>query len=274
MNLRRAAIIIPNLFTLASVFCGFYAISLCARLGEEGVEGDALYKAAIAIMFGGFFDATDGRIARLTKTQSEFGVQLDSLADVITFGVAPALLVYRWALQDLGPLGLFVAFLFLACGCLRLARFNVLAARTKEKVGKYNLGLAIPIAATAIVGLVLVNRALGIPRPANVGMVAAMIAVLSYLMVSRIRFRSMKDLRPNRRTLAAAGLLATGAVLVAARVNRPAVLIFLIGCYIALGIAEEILFLKQRLAARSGRALPAPADAVPPVEPALAEAEE
>ncbi len=275
MNLRKAAIIIPNSFTLASVFCGFYAISLCARLGEEGPEGDAIYKAAIAIMFGGFFDATDGRIARLTKTQSEFGVQLDSLADVITFGVAPALLVYRWALEDLGRLGLLVSFLFLACGCLRLARFNVLAAHAKEKTGKYNVGLAIPIAACAIVGLVLVNHALGIPRPANVGLVAVMIAVLSYLMVSRVRFRSMKDLKPNRRTLAAAALIVGGAALVASRVNRPAVLIFLIGCYICLGIAEELLFLKQRIAAnRASRRVSAEggAAALDPAEPALTEA--
>jgi len=270
MNLRRAAIIIPNSFTLASVFCGFYALSLCARLGVEGAESDALYKAAIAIAFGGFFDATDGRIARLTKTQSEFGLQLDSLADVITFGVAPALLVYRWALEDLGRPGLFVAFLFLACGSIRLARFNVVATHEKKgQADKYTQGLPIPVAATTIVAVVIANHALGLPRPANVGLVAGMIGVLSYFMVSKIRFRSFKDLRPNRRTLAAAGLIATGAVMVAAQINRPAVLIFLIACYLLLGLAEELLFLRQRLAGRRG-SLPHQ-DPTPPA-PELAEA--
>ncbi|MBK8263038.1 MAG: CDP-diacylglycerol--serine O-phosphatidyltransferase [Nannocystis sp.] len=269
MNLRRAAIIIPNSFTLASVFCGFYALSLCARLGVEGPESDALYKAAIAIAFGGFFDATDGRIARITKTQSEFGLQLDSLADVITFGVAPALLVYRWALEDLGRAGLFVAFLFLACGCIRLARFNVIATRDKGKAGKYTQGLPIPVAATTIVAVVIANHALGLPRPANVGLVAGMIAVLSYFMVSKIRFRSFKDLRPNRRTLAAAGLIAIGAVMVAAQINRPAVLIFLIACYLLLGLAEELLFLRQRL---TGRATNSPMQGPTPPAPELTEA--
>jgi len=284
VNFWKSYFLLPNLFTLANVFCGFYAVTLCARLGEEGGDPDVLYKAAIAIVFGLFFDATDGRIARLTKTQSELGLNLDSLADVITFGIAPALLIYRWGLEDLGRVGIAVAFIFIACGALRLARFNVLANRdgmdtaetldaqlaTAKKgegakakvVDRYMLGLPIPVAATAIVGLILVNHALGTPRPTNVVMVAVMVAVLGYLMISRIHFRSMKDLKPTRRTLATAGLVAALAVVVATRINNPAILLVLVACYIALGLFEELVFLRRRFtASRAARLAGATASA-------------
>src|SRR5512133_3368689 len=126
INLRKAMFVLPNLFTVSSIFLGFYALVLCA--------GDAtpqqLYQAALAIFFAMFFDGFDGRVARLTRTQSQFGVELDSLADVISFGVVPAMLVYKWALSSLGLVGLLVSFMFTACGALRLARFNVLAHST------------------------------------------------------------------------------------------------------------------------------------------------
>src|SRR5271154_2210062 len=124
MRLRKALFVLPNLFTVSSIFCGFYALALCA-----GDPPGRYYQAGLAILFAIFFDAFDGRVARLTKTQSEFGMQLDSLADVVSFGAAPALLLYKWTLQPLGFWGLFLAFLFTACGALRLARFNLLANR-------------------------------------------------------------------------------------------------------------------------------------------------
>src|SRR4051812_48318525 len=106
MKLRKLMFVLPNLFTVTSIFCGFYALTLCA--------GDAspaqLYQAALAIFFAMFFDGFDGRVARLTKTQSQFGVELDSLADAISFGVAPAMLVYKWALFGLGFVGIFISF--------------------------------------------------------------------------------------------------------------------------------------------------------------------
>src|SRR3954468_19991924 len=108
MNIRKTFFILPNLFTLSSVFCGFFSITLCA--GEESI--DSLYQAAVAICFAFFFDMADGRVARLTKTQSDLGLQLDSLADVISFGAAPALLVYKWGLTRFGVWGIFIAFLF------------------------------------------------------------------------------------------------------------------------------------------------------------------
>src|SRR3954454_20584810 len=123
MNLRKTLFILPNLFTLSSVFCGFFAITLCA--GPRNI--DSLYQAAVAICFAFFFDLADGRVARLTKTHPNLGLQLASLADVISFGVAPAVLVYKWGLTRFGVCGIFIAFLFCGAGALRLARFNVLA---------------------------------------------------------------------------------------------------------------------------------------------------
>src|SRR5512134_155052 len=130
INFRKLMFVLPNLFTVTSIFCGFYALTLCA--GDASPQH--LYQAALAVFFAAFFDAFDGRVARLTRTQSDFGVQIDSLADVISFGVAPSIMVYEWALKDLRivfgvDVGLFVAFTFAACGAIRLARFNVLAAR-------------------------------------------------------------------------------------------------------------------------------------------------
>lgn len=131
MKLRKLMFVLPNLFTVTSIFCGFYAITLCS--GEA--EPVQLYQAALAILFAMFFDGFDGRVARLTKTQSDFGMQLDSLADVMSFGAAPALLVYKWALAPMGFWGLFISFAFMACGAMRLARFNVLALRNPHGGG-------------------------------------------------------------------------------------------------------------------------------------------
>src|SRR3954471_2423525 len=125
MKLRKLMFVLPNLFTVSSIFCGFYALTLCAGAATPA----QLYQAALAIFFAMFFDGIDGRVARLTRTQSDFGVELDSLADVMSFGMAPALLVYKWALAPLGFAGIFLAFAFATCGALRLARFNVMAHR-------------------------------------------------------------------------------------------------------------------------------------------------
>src|SRR5712692_10371576 len=118
--LRKTFFILPNLFTLASLFCGFFAIASVATGGRTSIA--QLYQAALAICFGFFFDLADGRVARLTKTQSSLGLQLDSLADLVTFGVAPALMMYRWGLDRLSAriphvghyVGAVIAFLFVA----------------------------------------------------------------------------------------------------------------------------------------------------------------
>jgi CDP-diacylglycerol--serine O-phosphatidyltransferase len=270
VDFRKTYFILPNLFTLASVFCGLYSIVLTARLGEHGGASDdeLLYKASLAIVFGLLFDGADGRIARLTKTQSDLGVQLDSLADVITFGVAPSILVYRWGLLELGNLGLFIAFVFCACGALRLARFNVLAMReqqaklaagaakpaaeeahapgeAKRKPAQF-IGLPIPIAANIIVALVLCNHAIGVTHVTNHAAIAVLVLVLGYLMISRVRFRSFKDLTLNKRTVAVGVVILAVAVLGFVRINGPVVLIVLLSLFVLLGLAEEVVFYRRR----------------------------
>jgi CDP-diacylglycerol--serine O-phosphatidyltransferase len=267
VDFRKTFFILPNLFTLASVFCGLYSITLTARLGEHDGASDEelLYKASIAIVFGLLFDGADGRIARLTKTQSDLGMQLDSLADVITFGVAPAILVYRWGLLELDRLGLVVAFVFTACGALRLARFNVLAMREQQakhealakpdkpdKLGEGKkkpaqfVGLPIPIAANMIVALVLANHAIGVTEITNHAAIAVFVLILSYLMISRVRFRSFKDLTFSKRNIAVIIGITALAILTFVQINGPAVLITLMSLFVILGLAEEIVFYRRR----------------------------
>jgi CDP-diacylglycerol---serine O-phosphatidyltransferase len=246
MNLRKTFFILPNLFTLSSVFCGFFAITLCAA---PTATIDGLYQAAVAICFAYFFDLADGRVARLTKTQSDLGLQLDSLADVISFGVAPALLVYRWGLTSFGKWGIFIAFVFCGAGALRLARFNVLAMKhDSAKPGKFIIGLPVPAASAVLVSLVLLNHQLAgsfvdVGQPA----LAVLVVILSYLMVSRIRFRSFKDLRLSRRTIT--GFLAvaafTGAVLIG-RMHSALIFVGLMATYVGLGLTEEVFFYRRR----------------------------
>lgn len=274
MDFRKTYFLLPNLFTLAGLFCGFYAISVCARLGAEGEGSDALYKASLAIMLGLFFDAADGRIARLTRTQSELGLHLDSLSDVVTFGVAPSFVIYRWGLESFGRWGLFIAFLFVGAGAFRLARFNVLSLRaTEDKPGKYMLGLPIPVAATVLIATVMAFYAIGINKTTNHILVAALVIVLSYLMISRVRFRSMKDVKLTKRTMAIIGLLLASAVVVAVQINQPAMLIFLVGCYITLGLLEEVVLLRKGRVERARALAAAPASAAAAVALAAEEDE-
>jgi CDP-diacylglycerol--serine O-phosphatidyltransferase len=245
MNLRKTFFILPNLFTLASVFCGFFAITLCA--GTPSME--AFYQAAIAICFSFFFDLADGRVARLTKTQSNLGLQLDSLADMLSFGAAPALLVYKWGLTSFGLWGILIAFLYVAAAALRLARFNVLAMQhDSAKPGKFIVGLTVPAASSVLVSIVVLNHQLGgsFVKAGQVSL-AVLIVVLSYLMVSRIRFRSFKDLRLSRRTiLVALGIAAFTGTALLAHMHSAFVFVALMGAYLALGLMEEIIFYRRR----------------------------
>jgi CDP-diacylglycerol--serine O-phosphatidyltransferase len=245
VNLRKTFFILPNLFTLASVFCGFFAITLCS--GTPTI--DALFQAAIAICFAFFFDMADGRVARLTKTQSNLGMQLDSLADVISFGVAPALLVYKWGLTAFGRWGIIIAFVYCAAGALRLARFNVLAMQhDAAKPGKYIIGLPVPASSSVLVSLVVLNHQIG-GEFVKVGQtsLALLVLVLSYLMVSRIRFRSFKDLRLSRRTILIGLVIAAfTAVVLLARMQSAFIFVTLMGAYLALGLTEEVIFYRRR----------------------------
>jgi CDP-diacylglycerol--serine O-phosphatidyltransferase len=245
-DLRKALFILPNAFTVSSIFCGLYAILLATHEGGSHIPGAnedpsfGLYQAAIAIFFAGFFDLFDGRIARMTKTQSDFGVQMDSLADSLSFGVAPAVLVYKWALQPLGVLGMIGAFAVAACGTIRLARFNVLAARG-EGSSNYFVGLPIPVSAAMIVSLVIAHHVTLGTEVERRWSVLAFVLILSYLMVSNVRYPTFKNFKPNAKNLPVVlGLLGAG-VAVTVLVHASVALVLLVGGYIFTGLLSEVL---------------------------------
>ncbi len=233
--------VLPNLFTISSIFCGFYAIVLAS--GAPGPQ--QYYQASLAVFFGIFFDMADGRVARLTKTQSDFGIQLDSLADVITFGVAPAVIVFKWGLSRLGFIGALAAFIYMACGAMRLARFNVLAARGVGSK-KFFVGLPIPLAAGVLVSLVMFHQntfATEVVREANI---LALILVISYLMISNVRYRSFKDVKLSTRSVAAGFAVAVLFAVVAARIDPTFALLGSFSAYVLLGLVEEIVRFARR----------------------------
>lgn len=178
---QRGIYLLPNLFTSANLFCGFYAI-IAAIHGQ-------FVKAAVAIMIAALFDALDGKIARVTNTMSKFGLEYDSLSDAISFGVAPAILAYLWALEPYGRLGWLAGLLFVACGTLRLARFNTLVGRVSSD---FFMGLPIPAAAFMIAATVLLVNRLGGDGTTRHVTILIMIYVLSFLMVSTVRYYSFK----------------------------------------------------------------------------------
>lgn len=187
---RRGIYLLPNLFTTAALFSGFYAI-------VSGVNGN-FDAAAIAIFVSMIFDGLDGRVARLTNTQSKFGEQYDSLADMVSFGAAPALVMFSWALSDLGKFGWACSFIYMACAALRLARFNAMID-TADK--NFFTGLASPAAASVVAGIVWVGSEQGwsgelLPIGLSY-LVGAVTAFVGLLMIANIRYNSFKgiDLR-------------------------------------------------------------------------------
>ncbi len=254
VKLRNLMFVLPNLFTVSSIFCGFYALTLCA--GEASPAH--LYQAALAIFFAMFFDGFDGRVARLTRTQSQFGVELDSLADVVSFGVVPAMLVYKWALAPLGFGGMFIAFVFAACGAIRLARFNVIAQRSPHGGGgAFFVGLPIPLAAGMIVSMVIAHYGITGAAPVHAAVqvpIAVVVVMLALLMVSTVRYRTFKDVRLSRKSAIVFGLVCVAGVVIATQLHPAFVLAAYFSAYLVLGLVESALQLGRRLggAARVG----------------------
>lgn len=247
MDFRKTYYVLPNLFTLLCVLCGFASLALSASDNSEA----NLYLAALAICFGFFFDTFDGRVARLTKTQTDLGRDLDSLADVITFGAAPALMMYKWGLEHFGLLGIFIAGLYVCAGALRLARFNVLSRRDqgsgKSKPGKFMLGLPIPVAASVLVFMVIVSHNAGSYQLISESSTALLVLVLSALMVSRVRFRSFKEVRLNFKTIGVILLLiGASTATVMAGLQKAFIFLCLALAYVTLGLAEEVIFFRRR----------------------------
>ena len=182
---RRGIYLLPNLFTTAALFSGFYAI--------VAANNDRFEAAAIAIFVAMVMDGLDGRVARLTNTQSAFGAEYDSLADVVSFGLAPALVMYEWSLFSLGKPGWLAAFFYTAAAALRLARFNTQVGKVNKA---YFQGLPSPAAAAVMLGLVWLCTDYEIPGTAFIIALTAFFTtiIIGFLMVSTVRYRSFKDL--------------------------------------------------------------------------------
>jgi CDP-diacylglycerol--serine O-phosphatidyltransferase len=251
LNLRKTLFLLPNMITLSSIFCGFDSL----RLSATATSNDDYYRASLLLVYALFFDMLDGRVARLTKTQSAFGLQIDSLADVISFGVAPALLVYKWSLVQKGTIGIIVAFTFVGAGAVRLARFNVLSmgeSGKPTKPGKYIVGLPVPGAAGILISLVVANHAINgdLAGPKYVGAMMGLTCFLAFLMVSTIRFRSFKDLRLNALTIGLVLFAVASSAVVSLQTKPAFVLVWLLGFYVIIGLVETLIAVPRDLAKR------------------------
>ena len=233
---RRGIYLLPNLFTIAGLFAGFYAI-------VTAMEGYFNY-AAVAIFVAMIMDFFDGRVARLTNTQSAFGAELDSLSDMVSFGVAPALVIYSWSLEGLGKLGWLAAFIFAAAGALRLARFNTQVLVADKR---YFQGLPIPAAAGVLASMVWLcvdSEILG----DVVSLIAAALAITTaILMVSNVRYYSFKEIDLKGRVPFVAILLIVLAF-VGISLDPPKVLFLIFFCY---ALSGPILSLYTLQKARS-----------------------
>ena len=181
-QLKKGIYIIPGIFTVANIYCGYYSIIQAIRENYE--------ISAILIMIATFLDLIDGRIARLTKTTSRFGSELDSLADVVSFGVAPAILVYHWSLKNLPQIGWTFSFIYVICGAIRLARYNIASEPASRK---YFTGLPIPPAAGILASFIFYSPEPIADRFTSL-LVGLMVIFISFLMVSTVRYRTFKDI--------------------------------------------------------------------------------
>jgi CDP-diacylglycerol--serine O-phosphatidyltransferase len=269
LDLRKTLFLLPNMITLSSIFCGFDSI----RVSATATGDEDYYRASLLLVYALFFDMLDGRVARATKTQSAFGLQIDSLADVISFGIAPSLLVYKWSLYQKPMIGLVAAFLFTAAGAVRLARFNVLSmgeSGKPSKPGKYIVGLPIPGAAGILVSLVIANHALRQPEkpgydlsgPSFVVPMLVLTGFLAFLMVSTIRFRSFKDLKLNARTVGLVLFAVASSAIISLQTKPELVLVWLLSFYVLIGLVETVISVPRDLARRRREA--AERTSVPP----------
>ncbi|MCK9171862.1 MAG: CDP-diacylglycerol--serine O-phosphatidyltransferase [Desulfuromonas sp.] len=213
-GLRRGVYVLPNLVTTGSLFAGFY--------GMVASMNDRFDVAAWFILLSAVFDTLDGKVARLTGTTSQFGVEYDSLSDLVAFGVAPAILMYSWALQPFGRLGWLAAFLYVVCGALRLARFNVQVATVESK---HFVGLPIPAAACMVACCVLLFYSLGGTGTIRMVSVLVLIYGLAALMVSNVPYYSFKD--PELLQRRPFGILVLAIVMIIVIVAQPEEMLFL-----------------------------------------------
>ncbi len=243
--MKKGIYLLPNIITLSSMFAGFYSIIASFNSDYE--------RAAWAILVASVFDVLDGWVARMTHTATRFGIEIDSLADVISFGVAPGVLVYSWSLQSFGKIGWLAAFFLVSCAALRLARFNIQMG-SEEK--KHFTGLPTPASAIVIATTVLAYdevidllRNLGFARLADLIILDYWVLVLTFvlagLMVSNLTYHSVKE--ANLKERRPFGLLVAIAALLAVVAYHPALVLFLLSlAYVLLGLGEALYKLVSR----------------------------
>jgi len=217
----RKVYLVPNLITSANLFCGFYSVTASAR-------GDFV-TAAWAIFVAAIFDSLDGRIARMAKATSAFGVEYDSLSDLTSFGIAPGMLLYHSALAPLGRVGMAIAFLFTLCSALRLARFNVTASMLPKN---FFQGLPTPAAANLVGTFVIFQGERPFDPVHRAGWLLAMSIFLSVLMVSSVAFPSFKEF--HWRSRASVGILLIGMLSLVLILLKPEISLFLVGAFYVL----------------------------------------
>ncbi len=233
-GIKKGIFLLPNLCTSASLFCGFFSI-------VKALSGEFLI-AAWAILVAGVFDFLDGRVARLTRAESDFGIEYDSLVDLASFGLAPGILVYTWTLYGLKKFGWLAAFFYFACGAMRLARFNLQHNTIEEKRFQ---GLPIPIAAYVLTTYVIFYHHFFLSPPEGSLIVLIITVILSLLMVSNIRYRSFKEFDFRRKnSFYILVLLVFGIFIVAL---KPETTMFtLVVSYVLSGIVESLIQIRKK----------------------------
>ncbi|MGR4070018.1 CDP-diacylglycerol--serine O-phosphatidyltransferase [Billgrantia sp. C5P2] len=226
---RRGIYLLPNLFTTSALFAGFFSV-------VAGINGD-FTAAAVAIFIAMVLDGLDGRVARLTNTQSAFGAEYDSLSDMLSFGVAPALVAFTWILQDIGKTGWVVAFLYVACAALRLARFNVQIGSVDKK---WFIGLPSPSAAAFVAASVWTFHSFDADAVGFKLLMLLVVAAAGVLMVSNIRYYSFKDI-DLKGPVPFVVLLAIVLGFVVISVEPSVMLLLLFGTYVASGPTLAIM---------------------------------
>ncbi len=229
----KGVYILPNVLTLCGMFFGFYAII-------SAINGKFIH-AAWAIILANIFDGLDGWVARLTRTTTRFGIELDSLSDLVAFGVATSILIYKWALFDFGRVGFAIAFLFVACGALRLARFNILSG---DGIKSFK-GLPIPGAATMIAATVIFYQEILNLTPQKNILFPALTFLLSFMMVSNLKFHGLKEVDFKEKK--PFWILLFFIILIFFIVIHPQIAVFtLASIYVFWGIIENIIILIKK----------------------------
>ena len=242
--MKKGIYILPNTLTLCGMFLGFYSIIAALR-------GDYL-QAAWAIMLAMVFDGLDGWVARLTHSTTRFGIELDSLSDLVSFGVAPAVMLYQWALADFGRVGWACAFVFMACGALRLARYNVQMGSTESKAFT---GMPIPAAATIVASTVIFYYEIWSNEPERNIFILLLTLTLSALMVSTLRYHGAKEINFRQRKpfwILVAVVVFFGIMII----HKESALFMFAMIYLFGGIIENIIlsYRKQRKKNKAGKA--------------------